>query len=80
VRGIAELRAHPEICAGLLCVVDLDNDPLMTYDALIAYQPPTVDFLLPHGNWTTPVPGAPPKCTTPYADWLIPAFDRRYDA
>jgi uncharacterized protein len=66
--------------AGLLCTVDPSTDPLACYDTLLRYEPPLIDFLLPHANWSTPPlrdPGAGP---TPYADWLITIFDRWYDA
>jgi Arylsulfatase regulator (Fe-S oxidoreductase) len=64
---------------GLLCTVDLRNDPIRAYEALLEFDPPAIDFLLPHGNWTAP----PPRRTadsglTPYADWLIEIFDRWY--
>ncbi|WP_433337357.1 FxsB family cyclophane-forming radical SAM/SPASM peptide maturase [Spirillospora sp. CA-294931] len=66
---------------GLLCTVDLRNDPLDTYRALLEWKPPALDFLLPHGNWDTPPPGREPGSpATPYADWLIAIFDRWYDA
>ena len=65
--------------SGLLCTVDTRNDPLATYLALSAYQPPMVDLLLPHGNWTSPPPGREPGATdTPYASWLITIFDHWY--
>ena len=64
---------------GLLCTIDLGNDPHATYDALMAWDPPAVDFLLPHGNWAAPPPGRIPRSPeTPYAGWLIPLFDRWY--
>ena len=64
---------------GLLCTIDIRNDPLATYEALLDFQPPTIDFLLPHGNRTAPPPGRPPGgADTPYASWLIPVFDRWY--
>jgi uncharacterized protein len=64
---------------GLLCTIDLRNDPYATYEALTAWSPPTIDFLLPHGNWASPPPQRPPgSAETPYADWLIPLFDRWY--
>ncbi|MEU6584456.1 FxsB family cyclophane-forming radical SAM/SPASM peptide maturase [Nocardia sp. NPDC046763] len=73
--------AYRHLYSGLLCTIDLANDPVRTYEALVRHDPPTVDFLLPHGNWTTPPPGRIPDLTvTPYADWLIPVFDRWYDA
>ena len=68
-----------ELFAGLLCTIDLDNDPLATYDALLELAPPMVDFLLPHGNWTNPPPRREPGSrSTPYADWLLAIFDRWY--
>ena len=66
--------------SGLLCTIDLRNDPLATYQALLAFQPPALDFLLPHGNWTAPPPGRRPGSGAPYASWLIPVFDRWYHA
>ncbi|GLZ41970.1 FxsB family cyclophane-forming radical SAM/SPASM peptide maturase [Actinokineospora sp. NBRC 105648] len=81
VRTAVELlRAeYPELFAGLLCVIDLANDPVETYAALVEFRPPTVDFLLPHGTWTDPPPGRLPESSaTPYADWLIAVFDHWY--
>ncbi|MFB6392918.1 FxsB family cyclophane-forming radical SAM/SPASM peptide maturase [Polymorphospora lycopeni] len=69
-----------EMFAGLLCTVDLANDPVGTYEALLSFAPPTIDLLLPHGNWSDPPPGRPPTGATPYADWLIAVFDRWYGA
>jgi uncharacterized protein len=72
------LLMRPEfahIYGGLLAVVDLHNDPVDTYEALLDFAPPQMDFLLPHGNWTTPPPGLVAGAT-PYGDWLSAAFDR----
>lgn len=78
VRRLAS-PAYRDVYGGLLCVVDVANDPLVTYDALADVDPPYLDFLLPHGNWTAPPPGrAPYLAATPYADWLIAVFDRWY--
>jgi uncharacterized protein len=64
---------------GLLSVVDLSNDPLETYAALLAFDPPQIDFLLPHGTWDDPPPmRTADQARTPYADWLIPVFDVWY--
>lgn len=76
-RGLRLLTAdeYRHLFSGLLCTVDLENDPLSTYESLLEFQPPVVDFLLPHGNWDEP----PPKWSdsrTPYGDWLITIFDR----
>ena len=52
-----------------------------TYEALTSFEPPKIDFLLPHGTWASPPPGRMPQATeTPYADWLITIFDRWYFA
>jgi uncharacterized protein len=77
-RALQWLMLRPSIYSGLLCVVGLDTSPLATYDALLKFSPPSLDFLLPHGNWTSPPPGRPDAELSPYADWLIQVFDRWY--
>ncbi|MET7334052.1 FxsB family cyclophane-forming radical SAM/SPASM peptide maturase [Nonomuraea sp. NPDC005650] len=72
---------YHHLFSGLLCTVDVRNDPLRTYEALLEFDPPAIDFLLPHGNWAAPPPFRDPDSTaTPYADWLIPIFDRWYES
>ncbi|MER6085147.1 FxsB family cyclophane-forming radical SAM/SPASM peptide maturase [Streptomyces sp. NPDC001833] len=97
VAAALRLLGHPryrDLFVGLLCVVDLANDPVETYEALLEFAPPRIDFLLPHGTWQHPPPGvedrtAPPRDPPdpearheriPYAHWLIPVFDRWFDA
>ena len=63
-----------ECYSGILCTIDVGNDPVATYEALLKFNPPAVDFLLPHANWSCPPPG------TGYADWLISVFERWYSA
>jgi uncharacterized protein len=71
--------AHRRLFGGLLSTVDLRNDPVATYEALLEFAPPAVDFLLPHGNWDTLPPGRTPSDpATPYGDWLVAVFDRWY--
>jgi uncharacterized protein len=73
--------AHRGLFAGLLCTIDLDNDPIRTYKALAEWAPPRIDFLLPHGTWDEPPPYRSRDSTvTPYADWLIAIFDHWYEA
>lgn len=66
--------------AGLLCTVNPTTDPLACYEAFLRYEPPMIDLLLPHANWSTAPVVAHGSSPTPYADWLITIFDRWYDA
>jgi len=78
--GLQRLCTEPyrHLFSGLLSTVELCNDPVRTYEAMLEFQPPTINFLLPHGNWDTPPPGRPPDASTPYGDWLVTVFDRWY--
>ncbi len=81
--GLARLidPGYRHLFSGLLCTIDLRNDPIETYQALLDFDPPKIDFLLPHGTWETPPPGRIPDGPgTPYADWLITIFDHWYPA
>ncbi|MCW2879003.1 MAG: hypothetical protein JWQ95_3103 [Sphaerisporangium sp.] len=63
---------YPQLYAGLLCTVDVANDPIAVYEALGELEPPRVDFLLPHATWDEPPPGGPGA----YGEWLVRIFDR----
>lgn len=67
------------IYRGLLCTVDIENDPVKTYEDLLDFEPPVLDLLLPHGNWMAPPAGVRPG-TVRYAEWLIAVFNRWYSA
>ncbi|RSS50680.1 FxsB family radical SAM/SPASM domain protein [Streptomyces sp. WAC07061] len=71
------LRSAPyrHLYQGLLCTVDVANDPVAVLDALVALEPPRVDFLLPHATWQTP-PERPGGAPDAYARWLLRVFDR----
>ncbi|MER5461195.1 radical SAM/SPASM protein FxsB, inactivated metallohydrolase extension form [Streptomyces sp. NPDC002668] len=60
---------------GLLCTIDVANDPIAVYDALTELEPPGIDFLLPHATWDDPPP-RPDGSATAYADWILTVFDR----
>jgi uncharacterized protein len=77
VRAINLLRTdrYRSLYAGLLCTIDVANDPIAVYEALIELEPPQVDFLLPHATWDEPPPRDPGR-DEQYADWLIAIFDR----
>ncbi len=83
VAALERLTAGPyrHVFGGMLCTIDVRNDPVSTYEALLQFNPPMIDLLLPHGTWTTPpserIPGS---LSTPYADWLIAVFDRWFGA
>ncbi|HET6355330.1 MAG TPA: FxsB family cyclophane-forming radical SAM/SPASM peptide maturase [Streptomyces sp.] len=67
--------AYRQLFAGLLCTIDIENDPVAVYDALIALRPPRFDFLLPHATWDLPPP-RPAGSASPYADWLDVVYER----
>ncbi|WP_405819310.1 FxsB family radical SAM/SPASM domain protein [Streptomyces sp. NBC_01390] len=67
---------YQHLFAGILCTIDLRNDPVAVYDALAALKPPRIDFLLPHSTWEDPPPRLPGDTSaTPYADWLLTVHD-----
>lgn len=72
----------PDAYGGLLCVIDLAHDPVEVYESLLAFRPPAMDLLLPHGNWSAPPPGLPagPDDPAPYGRWLTAVFDRWWGA
>ncbi|WP_106325695.1 FxsB family cyclophane-forming radical SAM/SPASM peptide maturase [Actinoplanes italicus] len=72
LRGLALLRSprYRPAYAGILCTIDVRNDPIAVYEALLEQEPPRIDLLLPHATWDDPPPHAAPG-TTPYADWLL---------
>jgi uncharacterized protein len=64
--------------SGLLCTIDVRNNPVHVYEDLLAFEPPAIDLLLPHGNWNNPPPR--PAGAMSYAEWLIAVFDAWYEA
>jgi uncharacterized protein len=77
IQAIGLLRSDRfrQLYAGLLCTIDVANDPVAVYGALMELEPPRIDFLLPHATWESP-PDRTPGAATEYADWLIAIFDR----
>lgn len=63
LRAVELLRqdryAHLDL--GLLCTIDVLNDPVAVYDALTELAPPRIDFLLPHATWDDPRTGRPER-------------------
>lgn len=78
LRAIDLLRTeeYRHLFGGLLCTVDVANDPVAVHDALTALSPPRIDYLLPHSTWDTPPPRGSSGSATAYAEWLLAVFDR----
>lgn len=71
LRALALLR-RPQfrhLYGGILCTVDIANDPIAVYEALLEESPPRMDFLLPHATWASPPPGHG-STPAPYGAWL----------
>ncbi|MFG2146717.1 radical SAM/SPASM protein FxsBH, inactivated beta-hydroxylase extension form [Streptomyces sp. NPDC048696] len=77
LKAVELLRSerYRHLFLGLLCTIDVANDPVAVHDALIALDPPRIDYLLPHATWDAP-PARPNGSPTEYADWILTAFDR----
>ncbi|MGB2570972.1 FxsB family cyclophane-forming radical SAM/SPASM peptide maturase [Micromonospora citrea] len=77
LRALALLRrpAYRRLWSGLLCTVDVRNDPVGVYESLLAQEPPRIDFLLPHATWDAP-PWRPETGGTAYGGWLRAVYDR----
>lgn len=83
--ALERLRAPTRraLYAGLLCTIDIANDPVAVYRGLLAQQPPRIDLLLPHSTWETqPVglahprdPSDPGRGDAEYGRWLGAVFD-----
>jgi uncharacterized protein len=76
-RALALLR-RPDfrhLYAGILCTIDVRNDPVTVYEALLAERPPSLDLLLPHATWADP-PYRPAGSASPYASWLTRIYQR----
>jgi uncharacterized protein len=59
LQALSLLRSskYRHLYAGLLCTIDIGNDPADVYRALLDQQPPRVDLLLPHATWEAQPPG-----------------------
>ncbi|MFF5704590.1 FxsB family cyclophane-forming radical SAM/SPASM peptide maturase [Streptomyces sp. NPDC012794] len=74
VRGIELLRSRPHLFAGLLAVVDLANDPVEVHDYLASFEPPVIDFGLPHGTHDEPPHRVDPSVPE-YGLWMSRVYD-----
>ena len=69
------LDIAPEQFAGILAVIDIEADPICTFDTLAAFTPPQIDFLLPHATWDNLPSGRTHSLDSRYGDWLVTVFD-----
>lgn len=74
MRGIELLRSRPHLFAGLLAVVDLANDPVEVHDYLAAFEPPVIDFGLPHATHDDPPHRSDPSVPE-YGLWMSKVYD-----
>lgn len=83
VLAALELLRSPRyrhLYAGILCTIDIANDPIEVYRAMAAERPPRIDLLLPHATWDSPPPrpdGIARASTVhdpAYAAWLLEIY------
>ncbi|MGH6657990.1 MAG: FxsB family cyclophane-forming radical SAM/SPASM peptide maturase, partial [Actinocrinis sp.] len=88
-KALSLLRSAPyrHLYAGLLCTIDIANDPDAVYRGLLEHEPTRIDFLLPHATWANQPAGlhAPRDLRDPrrtatgerpeYAAWLGRVYD-----
>ena len=73
---IAQNSPYLNTAPGILSVLNVNSDPIRTYEHFKSLQVRSVDFLLPDSTYDQPPPPAHNNSETPYADWLIQIFDR----
>jgi uncharacterized protein len=70
--ALALLRENRERYAGILAVIDIENEPVATYHALRQHEPPSIDFLMPLMTRDSPLSGGE------HGRWLARVFDAWY--
>jgi len=78
IRGlkIAQQSLFLKTKPGILSVLNVNADPIKTYEHFKGLQIKGVNFLFPDSTYDQPPPPASNKNETAYADWLIQLFDR----
>ncbi|WP_295230461.1 radical SAM protein [uncultured Chryseobacterium sp.] len=67
---------HYKNYSGLLAVMNINSDPIETYEHIIELKLNGGDFLFPYGTYDNPPTGKDRYIeNTTYADWLIKIFD-----
>ncbi|WP_405957251.1 FxsB family cyclophane-forming radical SAM/SPASM peptide maturase [Streptomyces phaeochromogenes] len=78
-RAAGILRERPDTYSGILATIDISSDPVEVFESLLDLQPPFLDLLLPHANWTSPPPSEESE-PAPHGRWLRAVFDHWWDA
>ena len=78
-RAAKLLEQHPDAFGGLLCVVNLENDPAEAWEYLCSFHPPGIDLLLPHATHDHLPPGiTSPSEIVRYGHWLVRVLELWY--
>lgn len=72
---LLSLPAFRPMFRGILATIDIRNPPVETFDFLASFDPPMIDFLLPHANWESPPSSYGQAEPAPYGRWLAQVFD-----
>lgn len=62
---------------GILSVINITSDPVKTWRYLASFNPPVIDFLLPHAHWDN-VRSEEINNISDYGNWLISIFEDWY--
>ncbi len=71
------LQGSP-LFGGILSVINVAADPVQTWRYLASFDPPVVDFLLPHAHWDNTLTEEQQQRVANHGDWLIAIFDDWY--
>lgn len=71
------LQGSP-LFGGILSVINVAADPVQTWRYLASFDPPVVDFLLPHAHWDNTLTEEQQQRVANHGDWLISIFDDWY--
>jgi len=71
------LQGSP-LFGGILSVINVAADPVQTWRYLASFDPPVVDFLLPHAHWDNTLTEEQQHRVASHGDWLIAIFDDWY--
>ena len=75
VQKALELLKPSKIFSGILTVIDVNTNPIDTWRFLSEFEPPIIDFLLPHANWDNPPLSHAENNYVKYGDWMLSIFN-----